>query len=420
MNVPKIAESLSYIDEALISDAAEIAPKKKSPWMKWAAMAACLCLVIAGGALLPRFLRERAPEYPKSVTLGISEEIHFYEATEVVYTEEELFAAKGLYAFRGKVKKLQNITIDLNGKKKYFCVAEIRVKEVYAGELVVGEKIKMLLPYVETNSQSADAVSKLKKGIEGIFMPQAYNENAYIEYGNMRVHLNEIASCGLKDGKYWMFLEDEGQLFYEKQAYTGAYSAGDLDDIESYVLKMLSREYTVNSPADGAIITDRPSMKLESFTEEDMFGLDGIYVFRGEVVGLVNASFDLIDYSLVLGIAEVRVDRVYKGDIALGEKLKLLLPCALGADNGTGVVGKLAIGEEGIFMSQVLAQEDKIGNGTVYYLAADYADCTLGDGERWVFLETPEGLVYDGSAYPGARGAVDLDGIEEYVLEMLK
>ena len=48
MNEPKISKAMAYIDEDLITGAIEYMPKKaKRPvWIKWAAMAACLCLVV--------------------------------------------------------------------------------------------------------------------------------------------------------------------------------------------------------------------------------------------------------------------------------------------------------------------------------------------------------------------------------------
>lgn len=45
MNIPRIATALNYIDDELVSGAVEYKRKKKSPWKKWAALAACLCLV---------------------------------------------------------------------------------------------------------------------------------------------------------------------------------------------------------------------------------------------------------------------------------------------------------------------------------------------------------------------------------------
>ena len=46
MNTNKISEGMGFIDEDLIAGAIEYTRvKKKNGWMKWAAMAACLCLV---------------------------------------------------------------------------------------------------------------------------------------------------------------------------------------------------------------------------------------------------------------------------------------------------------------------------------------------------------------------------------------
>ncbi len=47
MKVPRVVTAMNYLDDDLISDAIEYSPKKKKPvWMKWSALAACLCLVV--------------------------------------------------------------------------------------------------------------------------------------------------------------------------------------------------------------------------------------------------------------------------------------------------------------------------------------------------------------------------------------
>ncbi len=48
MNIPKIVCAMEYIDGDLISGAENYKPKKgKSLWLKWAAAAACICLIAA-------------------------------------------------------------------------------------------------------------------------------------------------------------------------------------------------------------------------------------------------------------------------------------------------------------------------------------------------------------------------------------
>ena len=47
MSIPKMAKAMGYIDDDLVSGAVEYKrTKKKNSWLKWGAMAACLCLVI--------------------------------------------------------------------------------------------------------------------------------------------------------------------------------------------------------------------------------------------------------------------------------------------------------------------------------------------------------------------------------------
>ncbi len=48
MSTDRFTVAMGYIDDDLISDAVTYMPKKKSPvrWMKWVAVAACICLVI--------------------------------------------------------------------------------------------------------------------------------------------------------------------------------------------------------------------------------------------------------------------------------------------------------------------------------------------------------------------------------------
>lgn len=47
MSIPKIVKAMDNIDNDLISNAVEYKrTKKKNSWVKWGAMAACLCLVV--------------------------------------------------------------------------------------------------------------------------------------------------------------------------------------------------------------------------------------------------------------------------------------------------------------------------------------------------------------------------------------
>ena len=48
MTTPRIAKAMEYIDDDFVSGAVTYTrAKKKNSWMKWGAIAACLCLMIA-------------------------------------------------------------------------------------------------------------------------------------------------------------------------------------------------------------------------------------------------------------------------------------------------------------------------------------------------------------------------------------
>lgn len=60
MSIPKIAKAMNYIDDDLVSDAIEYRrEKKKNIWVKWGAMAACLCLVVCAATVFPKYIHEQ-------------------------------------------------------------------------------------------------------------------------------------------------------------------------------------------------------------------------------------------------------------------------------------------------------------------------------------------------------------------------
>ena len=69
MNAKKFSDAMSeldskYIDETLNYKKKAGKKKKKQNWTKWGAMAACLCLVVAGAFAIPRFIGNDTPDTP--------------------------------------------------------------------------------------------------------------------------------------------------------------------------------------------------------------------------------------------------------------------------------------------------------------------------------------------------------------------
>ena len=67
MSIPKMAKAMGYIDDDLVTGAVEYKrTKKKNSWMKWGAMAACLCLVVVGAFIAPN-ITDNAQDYVETV-----------------------------------------------------------------------------------------------------------------------------------------------------------------------------------------------------------------------------------------------------------------------------------------------------------------------------------------------------------------
>jgi len=77
-------------------------------------------------------------------------------------------------------------------------------------------------------------------------------------------------------------------------------------------------------------------------------------------------------------------------------------------------------GMTGIFLPIQYAESyARKQNGTKLYYK-DIADYGIMDGERYVFLETENGLVFSKGDYPSISNAKTLDEVETYIKSMIK
>lgn len=62
MNSKKFSEAMNEIDEKYLDETITYKRKnKKTVWMKWGAIAACLCLVVAGGMIIGHYSKQSVP-----------------------------------------------------------------------------------------------------------------------------------------------------------------------------------------------------------------------------------------------------------------------------------------------------------------------------------------------------------------------
>lgn len=256
MRGKEFLDKMDLIDPAYVEAADTTPVKRKNTWIKWCTMAACLCLIIGAVAMLPHLRSnhgepqignfELSEKTTAKVSLGYEEGTVLSSKTELVgFTEEELFAYEKMYAFRGRVSSLTNVTIDFNGEKMVRCVATISIDEVYKGDLVSGDQITMLIPcgidLVGIHVEDTGIIARLESGMEGIFMPWIYDENSRIEMNGAVLMTKDLAECGLADGMRWVFVSTDSGICFEQSSYPGALEATTMDEIEAYVIDMLQK-----------------------------------------------------------------------------------------------------------------------------------------------------------------------------------
>ena len=162
---------------------------------------------------------------------------------------------------------------------------------------------------------------------------------------------------------------------------------------------------------------------LVYLTEEELFTEWSDIIIKGTVKKIDNIKLDFNGNTMYRALAEVQVEKAYHGKCKEGETIRMLLPGAVTAGIHSSIMdtlGRLKVGMTGIFMPTAYHIDSVYqSNGAILYLG-DLAPYGFGDGIRFAFLETENGLMFDESAYVGAQGAQNLEDIEAFIYEMLE
>lgn len=170
-----------------------------------------------------------------------------------------------------------------------------------------------------------------------------------------------------------------------------------------------------------------PSIGVEAclvqLTEEELFTEWSDIIVKGTVKKIDNIKLNFNGDTMYRALADIQVEKVYHGKCTEGKTIRVLLPGAVTAGIHSSIMdtlGRLEVGMTGIFMPRAYGIDSVYqSNGAILYLG-DLAPYGFGDGIRFAFLETKDGLVFDESAYVGAQGAHNLEDIEAYIYEMLE
>ena len=159
------------------------------------------------------------------------------------------------------------------------------------------------------------------------------------------------------------------------------------------------------------------SSQLVELTEEELFTSCDTVIFRGRILNISNIEISFNGDKDYGAIAEIEVETVYRGSCDIGDKVSVLLPCPIMEDywvEDTDTVSVMQAGMTGISMPMIYTDTSMhLQNG------AKLALKDFGDGERFAFLVTKNGLVFDRRSYESISDAATLDEIENYILNMI-
>lgn len=165
------------------------------------------------------------------------------------------------------------------------------------------------------------------------------------------------------------------------------------------------------------------SSALVNLTEQELFSKYDTSIFKGTILKVDNIEINLNGEKEYRAVAQIKVEKVYRGDCKVEDTVSILLPCPI--SNGiwvedTGTVSAMKVGVTGIFMPMKY-------NETSYYEAngaklalTDLADYGFADGERYAFLKTDNGIVFSRWAYKSIDKVTTLEEIEDYINKMIK
>ncbi len=119
--------------------------------------------------------------------------------------------------------------------------------------------------------------------------------------------------------------------------------------------------------------------------------------------------------------AIVEVTDSIRGDLTAGERYSLLWLGAKGymSTSISGPLEDLDVGSEAIFMPIPTNRDTGWKEGDRYFCYADLAEFYLGEGQRYVFADTAEGLEFDRGTYEEIAEAETLDEITAYIREQI-
>lgn len=165
-----------------------------------------------------------------------------------------------------------------------------------------------------------------------------------------------------------------------------------------------------------------PAYDLAYLTMDEIVNRENSPIIRGTVTKISNIEIIMNGEKEYESIAEISVQKVYRGDIGVGDTVEVLLPfpAGIGVACGNDVLSQLQVGMEGIFIPVKYDESSLYIKGDSVLCLRDLAPYGLMDGERFAFLESEDGLLFSEWAFPELNSTDTLNDAEEFILSVMK
>lgn len=177
----------------------------------------------------------------------------------------------------------------------------------------------------------------------------------------------------------------------------------------------------INDPPNILTSTD-----IEWLSEEELFSKNHydftMVAFEGIVDQIKNIVIDFGETKDYRAIASISVTDVLSGEMIEGELVDVLLPNPINTDvsvSETTYSSQIRVGQKGVFMPIEYNERAIYETGGSKLVLRELAPYGLMDGERWIFLQTNEGLIYNEEAYPSLAPSQNLTEMKEIIKSKL-
>ena len=183
----------------------------------------------------------------------------------------------------------------------------------------------------------------------------------------------------------------------------------------------LSTDSTANSVHivdQSKVTSDISEENMMDMTEDELFSKWNPVVVRGTVTDIRHIEIDFNGETEYQSLITIHVSNVYRGDVQIGRDL-IVRADAIGETGQAehmSVISHVKQGMEGIFMPIPYDDEFVWEQNDATLRLKDIADYGFPDGERYLFLDTPNGLLFERVAYPSLQGVDSLDEVEDWMM----